>query len=224
MIAGDVMDRSATLLNDTAKTVYNYVVQIPFLNMALDELQELLELNNVPMTNEVSAVIPIAVGVTTIGALTGPQLPTDLIEIQGVYERLTGTTDSFLEVTRCEFLPTITVITSSLIYWSWQVQIIQFIGANTPRDVKLNYIGATLPSITLSTTPIALFNAKSFLSYRTAALCAQFVGENPTRADALNSDATLALDRVIGINTKGRQVIVTRRRPFLAAYKARGMW
>ena len=222
MTAADPMDLAASLLNDTAKSIYTYAVQIPYLNMALNELQEMLELNNVPMTNEVSTAIPITTVMTDIGGSTGPALPTDLIEIQQLEERLTGTLDPFIPMTRFEFLPMITVLTSSLMYWTWQKQIIQFIGANTNRDVKINYIGAVLPPVTVSTTPIALFNSKSFLAYRTAALCAEFIGENKTRADSLNADAGLAMDRLIGISTKGRQAIPIRHRPFMAAYKQRG--
>jgi hypothetical protein len=222
MIAGDVMDRAAILLNDTAKSIFTYTIQIPYVNVALDELQETMELNNIPMTNELSAVIPITTVMTDIGGTTGPALPIDLIEIQGLYERLTGTVDSFLEMTRAEFLPLISVLTSSLIYWSWIGQTIQFIGANTNRDVKIKYIGARLAAVTLSTTPITMFNSKSFLSYRTAALCAEFMGENPTRALELNNYAVMAMDRLLGINTKGKQAIAARHRPFMAGYKARG--
>ena len=47
LTAAQVMDASASMLNDTAKTSYTYVAQIPYLNMALRELQEFFELNNV---------------------------------------------------------------------------------------------------------------------------------------------------------------------------------
>jgi hypothetical protein len=221
MTAGDVMDGSATLLNDTAKSVFTYAVQIPYLNIAQRELQEECESNNVPMSNSISAVIPIAVGVKTIGDITGPALPTDLIEIQGVYERLTGSSEDYQQVTRVEFLPLIVEVYEALIYFSWSKQIIRFLGATTPRDVKINYISTVLPNVTSSSDVIALFNAQSFLTYRTAALVAQFVGENKERADDLNVFARLGLDRVLNINTKGRQSIFTRRRPFMSSYKVR---
>lgn len=224
MTAADVMDRSAALLNDVSKNIFSYTVQIPFLNTALDELQETLELNNVPMTNELSAVIPITTVMTDIGGTTGPALPTDLIEIQGIYERQTGTSNDFSLLTKVEFLPLFTQLTANLVYWTWQKQIVQFLGATTNRDVKLNYIGAVLATIATSATPITLFNSKSFLAYRTAALCAVFLGENQTRATELDGFALLAMDRLLGINAKGRQAIATRHRPFMAGYRSRNSW
>ena len=221
MIAGDVMDRAAVLYNDAAKSIVTYAVQIPYVNVALDELQETMELNNVPMTNEVSSILAVTVGITDIGGSTGPALPADLIEIQGAYERMTGSNEDFQIMSKVEFLPPFVVTVEALIYWAWTDQTIQFLGATTNRDVRLNYIGAVLAPITASSTPITLFNAKSFLAYRTAALLSEFVGENKTRADELNSFAGAALDRFLGINTKGRQSIATRRRPFMSSYKVR---
>lgn len=221
MTAAEPMDRAASLLNDTAKSIYTYVVQIPYLNAAIDELQEMFQLNNIPMTNEVSAVLPIVAGVKTITSLTVPPLPTDLIEIQHLYERLTGTTNDFKEMTKVGYLPPYTQLMDSLIYWTWQDQEIRFIGANSNRDVRINYIAAAIAAVTASTDAIKPFNSKSFLAYRTASLCARFIGENPTRADELDAFAQLAIDRLIGISVKGGQNIATRRRPFMSGFKVR---
>lgn len=222
MVVGDVIDASAVLLNDSAKAVFTVAAQLPYYNIAQDELQEIMELNNVPVTNETSTAITVTAGVTTISFTTSPALPTTLIEIQKISERLALATEDYLPMTRCEFLPTLVEQTTSLIWWAWIDQELRFIGALTDRQLQINYIASRLPSATTTTTPITLINAKSFLSYRTAGLCAEFIGENKDRADSLNTDASLALDRFLGINTKGRQAIATRRRPFLAAYKTRG--
>lgn len=222
MIAADIMNRSAVLLNDSTLSSFTYVAQIPYLNMAIDELQEILEENNVPITNKVSSILSIVVGITTINSTTTPALPTDLIEIQALYERLSGTTDSFLPMERREFLPEITTITSELQYWAWIGEEIKFIGANTNRDVKIEYVASKITAVTSSTNTIAVINSKSFLAYRTAALCAAFIGENPNRSAELNVHAQNAIERMVNISTKSRQAIVTRRRPFMASYKNRG--
>lgn len=221
--AGEVMDRSAALLNDQAKSVFTYAVQLAYLNAALNELQEIFELNNVPVTNNVSAVIPIAVGITGIGGVSQPSLPTGLIDIQALKERQTSSNDRFIDMTRVEFLPDIP-ITSQLIYWTWQNQLIKFLGATTALDVQLEYIQSLFTTVTGAATNIPTINSTSFLSYRTAALCAEFVGENKTRSDDLNVMAQLAMDRALGISSKGRQSIFTRRRPFMSSYKRRGAW
>ena len=224
------MDKAASLMNDTAKTTYTYVAQLPYLNMAFDELQELFELNNIPITNQTtSPPITVPVGTVVIGSVSGigisgaPNYPADLIDIQGVYERLSGSNDPFVPMHQREFLPHAldNIPTESLDYWVWQTQQIKFIGALTPRQVTIDYIAAIFVDELTDATVIGIINAKTFLYYRTAALCAQFISENPTRADQLNTFAILALDRVTGISVKGKQSIMTRRRPFMSAYKRR---
>jgi len=233
LTAATVMDRAASLMNDTAKTTYTYVAQLPYLNMAADELEESFELNNVPITNQTSAVIEVPVGTTIINPTSGwptsavnatPYYPDDLIEIQQLWQRLNGTTDPFIPMTRDEFLKHIfdDLPVDSLIWWIWQDQRIKLIGALTAREVKVDYIKALIPNELTASSTIGIINARSFLYYRTAALCSQFIGENKTRADELNIFAGLALDRSMGISTKGRQAITTRRRPFMASYKTRG--
>ncbi len=218
-IVADILDRSAVLLNDSAKTQYTYAVQLPFYNMAQDDLQEQMELNNVPVTNELSTAIVVAAGTVVVTSAT---YPADLIEIQRISERLNGSAEDYVLMSRREFLPPFVEQTESLIWWTWQNQEIRFIGATTPRQLLLGYIASRLPVVTSTATSITLINARSFLQYRTAALCAEFIGENKTRADDLNSNAGISLSNFLGINTKGRQSIAVRRRPFMMAYKNRG--
>src|SRR3982751_5928426 len=99
LTAALVMDRAASLMNDTAKTVFTYAAQLPYLNMAIDELQEYFQLCNIPVTNASSAAVIVPIGTTQINPVTGappndaPNYPYDLVEIQGLYERLSGSTD-----------------------------------------------------------------------------------------------------------------------------------
>ena len=224
--ASVVMARAAFFLNDAAQLRWTNTALLPALQAAYDELGEILEENNVPATNEVAANFHItATTVTDIGGTTGPALPVDLIEIQRLEERTWQSSEDFTEMVRTEFLPSYTIQTSDLIYWTWQNQIIQFIGATTDREVKISYVGLTIGTITGPASNIALFNAKTFLSYRTAALACEFNGENPSRADKLNSFALLAIERLENISAKGRQAIAVRRRPFMATYKSnRSTW
>lgn len=229
LTAGNVMDKSASLMNDTLKTVYTYAVQMPYLNMALSELEEHFELNNIPVTDETSAAITIPVGTTEVGPFDGTgagttlTYPQDLVEIQGIYERLAGTTNPFIPLVKKEFLPHAieNLPVESLMYWAWNNQRIKFIGALTIREIQIDYIKSLFPEVTNQAASLGVINAKTFLFYRTAALCTQFIGENENRATELNNFAVLALDRVTGIGTKAKQSITTRRRPFMAAYKRR---
>lgn len=211
LTAANVMDKAASLMNDTLRTVYTYAAQMPYLNMALSELDEHFQLNNIPVTDETSIVITIPVGTTEISAFDGigagvaPTYPQDLIEIQGIRERLSGSSDSY----------------SSFTNWTWESQKIKFTAFTTAREIILDYIKTIFPEVTNQAAVIGVMNAKTFLFFRTAALCTQFIGENAQRATELNNFAVLALDRVTGIGTKAKQNKITRRRPFMASYKRR---
>lgn len=222
--ARQVMDMAAALLNDTEKQVFTYAVQLPYLKMALSELKEQLQLSNIPITNETSTVIQINAGVSVISFITTPSLPSDLVEIQEVWER-TRNSGPFSPVIRKEFLPhnLDDQQLGNLRYWTWNGQELRFIPSNTDRDIKIDYIQDLFADILDENSTIGMINAESFLHYRTAALCSNFIGANKTRSDELNSFAAMALERLVGIGVKTRQSILTRRRPFRSAYKRRGL-
>lgn len=231
LTAAQVMDASASMLNDTAKTKFTYTAMIPYLNMALRELQEFFELNSVPVTSEKSAVIEVDAGVTSIGyaptppVVGTPYLPNDMIELRAVWQRNRGI-DPWLLMTKFDFLDEALagVETSQFYGYVWQAQEIRFLPSNADNDLKLDYIRSLFTMVTASTDTLNVVNSQSFLSFRTAGLCCEFIGENKSRADSLNSDASIALDRTIGISTKGRQAIMTRHRPFRSAYKRGGFY
>jgi hypothetical protein len=103
---------------------------------------------------------------------------------------------------------------------------IKLIPADSDLDLKLDYIKSIFSAITIATVKTELgakfTNVMSYLGFKTAALCSMFIGENETRAAALDNEAADAINRSLGIVTKGRQAIASRRRPFRAAYKMRG--
>lgn len=219
--AGEVMDLAGALLNDPSVRIFTYTKQLPYLKMAYDELGQLLEENNVEAINALSTALTITTAMTDIGGNTGPALPSDLILPETLYERLSGSSSDYIEMKKVDFLPTTVTLTNDLIWWAWQNQVINFSGALTNRQVKIEYLGNTLVAVSSQTSPIYLFNAKNFLAERTAALCADFIGEDTERAQKLNGLAGSSLDRVININVKGEQATPVRRRPFLASYNRR---
>jgi hypothetical protein len=224
MIAKEVLNASAALLNDTDLSLFTYTAQIPYLNIALAELQEECELNNVPITNEGKVIITIPAGLEGIGNGNGqPNLPPDFIEPLQLQERVSGALYTFIDMTRVDYVPSNQVPTAFLMYWTYQGETINFPvgGATGNVDVLLRYIKSIFKMITTETDQINMINAKTFLTYRNAGLCAEFIGENKERADDLNGMASLALQRALGISTKGRQAIFTRRRPFMAGWRSR---
>jgi hypothetical protein len=222
ILASDIMAISGALLNDPTQVRFTNTVQLPYLKLAVQELAEHCEEYNIEVTNETSSAIRVTAGVTLLNFTTTPALPSDLIEIRKVSERLYGTTDDYNLMSHVEFLPKTQQVTDALGFWMWGNQSLQFIGANVDREIKLDYIGNTITAISSAATPITLINAQTFLEYRTASLCANFIGQNPTRSQALDQTAGPALDRFLSINIKGKQSIPTRRRPFRARFKQRG--
>lgn len=228
LLAQDIFTQSAALLNDQGlatsgiPTLFTYTAQMPYLNMALAELRETLEQYNIQSTNVENTQLVVLAGAVQI---LQRNLPQNLIAIQNLQERDNGqTSEDWQDMQRCEFLPGFTVQTTSLVYWTYQGQNINFIGATSDRQLRLEYIADTLPKIIDPADPIVLINAQSFLNYRTAALCSEFIGENQTRAASLNQDAQSSLDRFLQIGVKDKQVYPARRRPFLAGYRGRGYY
>jgi len=225
LTAGEVMDRSAVLMNDPAKTDYTYTVQLPYLNMAIDELIEALQETNSSPTNMTSVVITVPVGtnkITPTENAAGPHYPIDLVELQEVSERASSN-EGFIPLIRRDFVTSFPA-TQSLLYWAWEDQCIKFnpSGATSPREIELKYVRQAIQQAATEAAVIGTINTRSYLAFKTAALCTQFIGENETRAALLDGKAEIALDKLITINNKGRQEIVTRHRPFRAGWKLRG--
>lgn len=224
--ADEVMDRSAALMNDPAKTDYTYDAQLPYLNMAIDDLMEQLEESNASPSNKTAAVITLTAGLdrlTPIESETLPHYPYDLVEIQQIGERTAGTSSDFAPMTRRDYPPNVTA-TAYLLVWAWEDQEIRFNsnGATGDLELELKYIRQPIQLAQNEYSMIGTIGTRSYLSFKTAALCAMFIGENETRAGVLEDQANKAIERLLNINSKGRQAIYTRRRPFRAAYKSRG--
>lgn len=228
LTAGTVLNAMAVLMNDPAKTKYTNAKMIPLLNIALQELREVFELNNVPVTDTfTSDPINIPAGYDHIAFENGsnPSLPDDFVEPKIVWERPENF-NPFIPMTKVDSLPREWegVPQNQFIWYTWQAQEIRFLPANQDNDIKMDYIRQIFPPVTDENSQINVVNAATFLEYRGGGLCAEFIGENPTRAASLNADSIYALDRVVGIGTKGRQAITIRRRPFRAAWRANGTY
>jgi hypothetical protein len=228
LVASTVMDGSASLLNDTAKSVYTYIAQLPYLRIAMQELQELFELNNIPVTQDVSVIIPVNAGVTAItydaaGTSASPKLPDNMVEPAQLWERAHNV-DPFIPMTRRDYLPHYLedIQSNQFIYFVWESQQIRFLPAVQFNDIKIDYILQLFTTVADQNTQINIINAATFLEYRTAALCAEFIERNVPSAQSLNAYAITGMDRVTGISSKSKQTIMTRRRPFRAGYKKRG--
>jgi hypothetical protein len=225
LLAGTVMDKAASLMNDTARSIYNYTVQVPYLQMALQELREHFELHSIPSTQLSSALINIPAGITEIiyNGIGVPKLPDAFVEPLELWERQAGI-DPYIPMHRKDFLPHNIegIPTGAFIYFTWNNQKIEFLVANRDNDIKIDYVQELFTPIVDETSLINVVNAATFLEYRTASLLAEFIERNLTSSNALGGYAMLGIDRATGIGVKSKQSIMTRRRPFRAGYKKRG--
>lgn len=228
----DILNLVASLMNDTAKTKYTHAAMLPYFNMALAEMQEHLELSEVPVMEKTSTAVSVTTGQTVVSmGTTSTNYPTDLIAIQQLWERLAGSSEPYTPMYKRDFLPHYMedTTTSDIVYWTWLDQEIQFYAPGTNREIKIDYIRQRFANTIGDTTlVIDVMNSRSFLEFRTASLCAMYIGENPTRAAALDVDARGgadcnggALSRLLSINVKDKQDIQVRRRPLNAGLKNR---
>ena len=229
LTAGEVMDRAAVLMNDAAKTDYNYPTLLPMLNMALDELQGVnsdSQSSGTMLTTNPILIPKGSLAMWPTESVNLPHYPADLIEVQEIMERAAGSNDKFIPLTRYEFHP-VGDPSDTLAGWAWEQRIIKFrgpAGATTDREVRIKYFQYLLGQAFNEQTVIGTIDARAFLSYKTAAFAAMFIGENPERAKILDNAAEEAMERMTSIQNKGRQNIMTRHRPFRATYKARSGW
>ncbi len=225
LIASTVLDSVASLMNDTAKTTYTYVATIPYLRLAMNELQEHFQLNSIPSTQLTSVVIQVNAGLTEIvfNGAGVPTLPNDLIEPNQLWER-NRNIDPYVPMIKKDYLPHYLEGTpvSYFGFYTWNDQKISFLPSTQDNDIKIDYIKELFAQLVDENSQINVINARTFLEYRTAGLCAEFIERNVTSAQSLNTYGILALDRATGIGVKGKQAISTRRRPFRSGFKRRG--
>jgi len=227
LLASEVMDLSAAALNDVNKTTYDYETQLPYLKLALQELQELFQLNSLPVTEMTSAEIPINAGVTKLefDAAGTSRLPDNLIEIIKIYERTRGG-NNWSPMSRRDWIPQsfAGVSTAMLQYWTWQGSELKFLPASGNADILIEYVGSLFPKFLHEDTILPVQNAQGYLAYKTAELISDMVEHNDARAQSNGGRAMMSLDRIQGITIKNKQSIMVRRRPFRSSYKRTGIW
>ncbi|HVA71924.1 MAG TPA: hypothetical protein VNF02_02345 [Candidatus Limnocylindrales bacterium] len=97
--AEDALNLTRSIMNDAAGAVFSDAVLMPFLNSAYRELQRQLAESGVSvLTGQDDIDLPLTNGLTNteISDVTTPQLPTDLLAPQQVWEQATGSSDMFI--------------------------------------------------------------------------------------------------------------------------------
>lgn len=205
-------------LNDPNSAIYNDTVLLPMLDAAYDEMQLIFERNGVPVQNEISDVLTVPANTLVLSADSTPALPSDFLYPIRLFERDNGSTDdsAWVLMTQQRWEPNIQQ-QPTLIWWVWRKDVIEFVGATQIREVKIHYKMA-LEAIAADDIDVSPIGAKSYLASRTAMQAALYIGENESRAAALQQEAELAMDNLLGRMVNSQQALPVRRLP----YRVRG--
>lgn len=185
--AATIIAEARALLNDPSGALYKDAPMLTLAAKVYRELQTKIAAMGAGSNREITSS-PVAVVAGTVALSSGAGLPADLLLPVQIWERPSGSGSSVLwePMTELYWEPNI-VIGPYLTYWTWREEEIKFPGATTDREVKIRYKKA-LTAITATTTPIAILNATTWLGQRLAAVAALTLGNNPTRAAALQGD------------------------------------
>lgn len=209
VLASDVMDSSAALLNDTARALYTNAVQQPYLRMANESLEQVLLSYGIDVQRKNSSAIDVAALAATL------ILPSDFLLPISLHERADGS------ISEADWTPMYEqdsligfIQTNTLGVWSYNNNAVNFIGATTAREVLLTY-ERSLADVSTAASPIDVEKFKRFLSRKTAELCARFIGMNSTLADELLLREVIPAENdLVSILVKNMQGVRHRRGSF----------
>lgn len=214
-----VFSQAGEILTDTANVEY------PLLNDSLEWFQN--EVNNhgintftketvlTPVTAMAVTDPGIQVNISDTGYFNGagnsaqPQLPTDLLVPEFLWERKTTSTDEWAPMReRLGGLPSIPQ-GPVLCYWEWRQDGIYMLGATQSNDIKLRYKGSHAPFATMQdallfrggTGPIAYKMVSTYL-----------ISKNPDAAKLAQEEANMRVSQLATRNARMKQnAPVTRR-------------
>ncbi len=207
VLASDVMDKAATLLNDAAKVTFGYTILLGKLQIAWEDLQnKLAEHGASIIKHKTSSAISIAAHAKDVTSY-----PADFLSPIDLYERAVGATDDdWTPMSEQDFLPNRTE-SDQLQDWSWNGDEINFVGCTENREIKMDYLGQ-IAAITSENSAIPVTGSLNFLAYRTAAIQAAILKND--LAGSLASEAGAALQTFLNTRAKQRQGLPVRRKPY----------
>lgn len=206
--AGEVMDQAAAILNDTAKNMYSYTVQLPYVKKANEALEQLLIVYGVSIQRVKSASIAV---VATALTLT---LPSDFLLPIKLFERAQGASNNdWVPMGEGDWEPN-PPQTTTLNLWAFRNNAINFTGATTNREVLLEYERA-LAIIVNQSSQEDSYLFKPYLAAKTAEYCVRFVGMNKTMADEIrDNECFVAENNLTHILVGNAQGVRHRRAQF----------
>ena len=201
-------EEARPLLNDSNASPQRWTdaILLKFVPKAHRELQLLLWKSGIRVLKKVSAIITVNAGDLLL------MLPSDLVEPISLGERLSGSSNEFDPMKELSFSNVTIQQNTTLRFWDWREENINFVGATTDRDILLRYTkGITIPTGT--TSPIGFIFGESYLGPRIAALAAASVG-GLTQAEELTNDANQWIEQIVSANVNSGQSKPIKRTPY----------
>jgi hypothetical protein len=222
--AGQITSLVRSLLNDAAGNLFTDTVLLPYVNAAYRKAQRSLAnvqsgsflTDNVLIVVSAVAKVDPSVQVSITDATAPPnQLPPDLLVPVKLWERASGSSDDFVEMTDLtdhDGLPS-EPQAESLRYWEWCADGLYFIGATQDRQIRLRY-QKSYPDLVDSTSAVLIRHSQEALAYGAAAMAGAARGA--PLAERWDAAAVDALEDLIVQATQREQQTGRRRRPFSA--------
>lgn len=208
ILASAILSGVKPLLNDPQGIMYPDPALLPLLSKAYRELQTRLARAGMGVAKEVAERVPVDAGVTSLG--DGSGLPLGLLYPIEIREGPRGAPIKDFHLIEERTWEPNTPPESELRVWVWREEEIKLVAANTARDIQIRFMKG-LTGVTDVNSPINILNSELFLESRTASIAAAVLGENYTRANALNADAEQWYDVLVGTLVKRGQRMPVRR-------------
>lgn len=206
--SGSVLLRASTHLNDPLQAIWTEAIMLPFMKMAINELEEEMSVFELTPLIQDSAILPVASGSTTLAGL-----PSDFIEAISMIERAQGATDNeWMDVPETKDMDNNLVVRPVTYIGEWAIRNTTIL-INPPtenREVTLSYIRGLVEPTTGNN--IDIVSAQWLLGLLTAKNAARDAGNSPTKAASFDSDITRARDRLIRRLQKNNQSVMGARR------------
>lgn len=200
MVASEVLLQAAVLLNDASQVMWTNTILLPCLTKASEEFEQELEINEIPVLKKVqSPVTSVEIGDTELD-----EYPTDFVEPINLFERRLSSSDDWVKVTEVEFIDKNVDDSSEIVQWAYLNNLIYINPPTTDREIYLEFV-RKLTAITSANSVIDINQSKTFLAQRTAQIAAKDLGNNTTKAIAMQPEVDRALDRIIRRLLKNKQ-------------------
>jgi hypothetical protein len=163
-------------------------------------------------SNQKTTTLALGIGVTSLHATSTPPLPTDFVAPQRLREKITSSTDKFVDMENVGRLSDVDQV-ETLREWTFQDGKILLIGATVPVTIELEYLRSILPITSSGSSIDSVPNCCNFLAYQGLVV----VGSGRGDADMIQlygGLAQAALDDIIDAYETAGQYSPVRRAPY----------